>query len=244
MSATMRRLPLEGAYNVRELGGYTTAHGTITRWQTFLRADSLHALSVQAQQQLIDYGVRSVIDLRSHYEIELEPNVLAASSSVRYVNIPLLGQMNNGSPADIPRDLFSIYKYILDSCQTNVAEVMRTFLADGGVPALFHCSAGKDRTGVISALLLALAGVDDETIVQDYALTGHYLKPKLALYRQRAAAAGRDMAAFELLLLSEPQTMRDTLQYLHNVYRGAGAYLSHIGLRDRESNQLRSAMIG
>jgi protein-tyrosine phosphatase len=239
MSITTRHLPLEGAYNVRELGGYATADGRITRWQSLLRADSLDALSAKARQQLLDYGIRTIIDLRSNQEVELEPNVFAGSSQVQYVHIPLLGETNNGDSAHTPRDLLTIYKHILDNCQTRIVAVMRTFLSEGDTPALVHCSAGKDRTGVISALMLALAGVDDETIAHDYALTGYYLKPKFDRYRQKAAAAGRDMEAFELLLLSEPQTMLDTLQYLQNVYRGAAAYLSQIGLNDLEIDQLR-----
>lgn len=243
MSITMRHLPLEGAYNVRELGGYATTDGGVTRWQSLLRADSLDALSAQAQQQLLDYGIRTIIDLRSSQEIEQEPNVFAGSSQVQYFHIPLLGETNNGDPAHTPRDLLAIYKHILDNCQTRIAAVMRTFLAEGGTPALVHCSAGKDRTGVISALMLALAGVDDETIAHDYALTGYYLKPKFDRYRQKAAASGRDMEAFELLLLSEPRTMLDTLQYLQEVYRGVAVYLSQIGLTDREIDQLRSKIL-
>lgn len=244
MNTAMRHLPLEGTYNVRDLGGYTTADGHVTRWQTLLRADSLYALSAETQQQLIDYGVRTIVDLRSDHELEQEPNAFAGSGSIRYINIPLLGQMNSGDPAHMPRDLLTIYKYILDDAQPTVKAVMRAFLIDKGIPALFHCSAGKDRTGVIAALMLALAGVDDVTIAQDYALTAQYLEPKFARYRQQAAAAGRDMSAFEPLLLSEPQTMLDTLEYLHRVYGGAAAYLKHTGLADSEIEQLRSTILG
>jgi len=241
----MRHIPLDGAYNVRDIGGYATEDGGETPWKTFLRADSLNALTPQAQQQLLAYGVRTIIDLRSAYELENEPNVFADSHDVNYVNIPLYAG-NSQMPADpeqMPRDLVTIYKYLLDGAQQQFLKVMITMLEGDAFPVLVHCTAGKDRTGMVTALMLDLAGVDDKIIAEDYALTGNYLGPKLDMIRKGAAAAGRDMTAFEPLLLSEPQAMIETLMYLDEKYGGAEQYLREIGLDDGQIAHFKSIIV-
>lgn len=246
MKTGTRHIPLEGAYNVRDIGGYPTQSGRETRWYTFFRADALNALTPAAQQQLLDYGLRTVIDLRSDHELAQEPNVFAQSDAVRYLNIPLLSGRgsHNGNPGEMPRDLVTVYKYILDDAQPKVCEVMSAICEADAFPVLVHCTAGKDRTGVIAALMLDLAGVTDELIAEDYALTGQYLGPRMDAIRKNAAEAGRDMSAFEALLLSEPIAMMMTLRYLDETYGGAESYLRHIGLTDSQIAHLRTVLVG
>lgn len=239
MTTDRRHIPLEGAYNVRDVGGYPTQGGPPTQWQRFFRADSLGLLTDAAQQQLLDHGVRTVIDLRSNDEVTAEPNVFAESDAVAYHNIPIFTQDNSTTIRELPRDLLTIYKHILDAAQPQVLQVMTTLAEPDAFPALVHCTAGKDRTGVITALLLDLVGVDDGTIAADYQLTTVYLKPKLDKIREQAAAAGRDMAAFEPLLLSQAETMSATLRYLDEVHGGAEAYLHTIGLSTQQTAQLK-----
>ncbi len=243
MITNSRHIPLDGAYNVRDIGGYTTDDGRETRWKTFLRADSLGTLAPEAQQALLDYGVRTIIDLRHDHEITQEPNVFADSEHVRYVNIPLLSS-GSSKPEDMPRDLVTIYKHILDNTQEQVLRVLTTMLEEEAFPVLVHCTAGKDRTGVITALMLDLVNVPDVAIAEDYALTGQYLAPKLEKIRQGAAALGHDMSAFEPLLLSEPAAMIETLRHLDEIYGGAAAYLHTIGLRDEQIAYLQSKIAG
>lgn len=243
MTTPMRHIPLEGAYNVRDVGGYPTQDGGTTNWKTFLRADGLNALTEDAQDTLIDYGVRTIIDLRSETELADEPNVFAESDRVKYVNIPLLPANNRPTPDEMPRDLLTIYKLILDDCQQRVLDVMSTLAESDTFPALVHCTAGKDRTGVITALMLDLAGVNDKTIAEDYALTGVYLQPKLDMIREKAKESGRDMTAFEPLLLSEPDAMKATLQYLDENYGGAEKYLRTIGLSEDQIALLKTKML-
>lgn len=243
MTKGMRHIPLEGTYNIRDLGGYTTQDGYETNWKTMLRADSLGEMTPEAQQELIDYGVRTIIDLRGDSELETEPNPFANSDQVRYLNIPLLPHTDSTNPNDMPNDLLTLYKHILDDVQDKLLKVMQALLADDVFPALVHCTAGKDRTGVVSALLLDLAGVPDNTIAEDYALTGQYLKPKLDKIREQAVAAGRDIAAFENLLLSEPEAMIATLSYLDEKYGGSASYLNHIGLDVTQIRKLRTTMV-
>ncbi len=241
-SMGQRHLPLEGAYNIRDIGGYPAAAGTTTRWRTFLRADSLHNLTPASQQALIDYGVRTIIDLRFAQECSAAPNVFAAGGSVRYINLSLFeGSAPNGMGRQLV-DLESIYRYILDERQAAVKAVLE-LMADDAFPVLIHCTAGKDRTGMITALMLGLAGVDHATIAEDYALTAHYGAELLATLHAQAAAAGRDMATYARFLAAEPAAMRNTLAYLEAKYVSVPAYLAQIGLTATQIAQLRRQLL-
>lgn len=237
-----RHLALDGAYNIRDLGGYPTTSGCSIRWRTFLRADSLHKLTPPAQQALIDYGVRTVIDLRFDDECSAAPNVFAASDQVTYRNISLLADAAPTAGRPMLPDLESIYKHILDARQLALKTVFAVMAADA-CPVLIHCTAGKDRTGVVAALLLGLAGVDHATIAADYALTTHYAAPLLAELRAEAAAAGRDLSTIDPYLIAPPAAMLNTLIYLAEKYGGVPAYLRHIGLTDAQIVALRQQLL-
>ena len=236
-----RHLPLAGAYNIRDIGGYPTTAGTTTRWRTFLRAGSLHNLTPAGQQALLDYGVRTIIDLRFAQECSAAPNVFAAADNVRYINLSLFeGSAPNALGRQLP-DLESIYRYILDERQAAVKAILELMAADA-FPVLIHCTAGKDRTGIITALLLGLAGVDHATIAEDYALTAHYGAEMLAQLHDQAAAAGRDMATYARFLEAKPEAMHNTLAYLEEKYVSVPAYLAQIGLTATQIAQLQQQL--
>jgi protein-tyrosine phosphatase len=238
-----RHWPLEGVYNLRDVGGYTTHDGRKTRWRTFLRADALHKLTPAAQQALIDHGVRTIIDLRHDDELAAAPNVFANSDQVTYHNLPLFAGASPSGNRTMPPDLETIYRYVLDERQTAVKAVFDAMTAADAFPVLIHCTAGKDRTGVITALMLGLAGVHAETIAEDYALTAHYAEGLFVELRAGAAAAGRDLAVFERYLESKPEAMINTLAYLEEKYTSVQSYLERIGLTDAQIAQLRQQMI-
>jgi len=163
-----RVVQVEGAYNVRDLGGYRTRNGQITRWGVLYRADGLHRLTEESQQALIDKGIRTVIDLRGSREVEQKRNVLRDSDRVRYHNVSLL---NPAAPRNAQMNhLGDLYVHLIDHAQVELRRVFSLLAEQNGHAALFHCAAGKDRTGVVAALLLELAGVPHETIAEDYAI--------------------------------------------------------------------------
>ena len=183
MSEELRQrqhLDLEGAYNIRDLGGYSTCDGRTIRWNMFLRADGLQNLTPESQAALVDYGVRTVIDLRNSSEIEQNPDVFEKSSVVTYFHQNMIGdeplpEKTDQSSLDEPAKLFSRnYKFILDHRGAQVIKTLDTIASPETLPALVHCAGGKDRTGIITALVLGLVGVPEETIVKDYALTALY----------------------------------------------------------------------
>ncbi len=258
---TQRHLPIPGTYNIRDLGGYPTSDGRMTRWRTFLRADALHRLSPEGQQVLLDLGLDTVIDLRFAKELEESPNVFATSNfstpsngaandknSVNYVNISLMdglslaassGQTLLVQPLDT---LEAIYQAMLTHCQPALRAVFDVMSASDGEALLFHCTAGKDRTGLIAAMLLGLAGVAPETIAEDYALTDQYLDELKQELRAKAAASGQNLEHYERMLESKPEAMRNTLAFIEQQYGGVVAYLQQIGLTDAQIDTLQNML--
>jgi protein-tyrosine phosphatase len=241
-STLPRHLGLTGTYNLRDTGGYRTLDGRMTRWRTLLRSDSLHRVPPQARTALLTYGVRTVIDLRRSDEIHVAPNVFADASDVVYHHLSLLAD----TPPDrkvAPRLLPDVYRLILDQRQDQLRQTLATLAAPGGFPAIVHCTAGKDRTGLIVALLLGLVGVPAATIVADYALSSQYLVgPYLEEARQRAARNGIPWEWFQHQVICPPEFMQTTLQYLDEHHGGIPAYVRHIGLSQEQCEHLRQAL--
>ncbi len=237
-----RHLPVDGTFNIRDLGGYAAGEGQ-TRWRQVFRADGLHRIDMAGMDQLIAEGVATVIDLRHPNELVSQPNPFSANARVAYHNVSLFEHL-----APVPKSstdmLFDLYRTALTHRQTAIAEVM-TIIAnspDGAV--LFHCTAGKDRTGIISALLLAVAGVEAALIVEDYALTGDLIAPMVEQIVADATARGADEASFRPLLASNPATMAATIAHIEATYGSATAYLEAIGLSGTSIDRLRNRLLG
>lgn len=237
-----RHLPIHGTYNVRDLGGYATADGA-TQYRRILRADALHRLGEAGVGGLIEAGVTTVIDLRHGDELAHQPNPFATHDTVAYHNISLL----DGLAPDMMSEgdlLLELYQLTLQSRQEAIAEVLR-LIADAheGV-VLFHCTAGKDRTGIIAALLLGLAGVETQDIVADYAETAALIAPIVADITEGAIARGANPESFKRLLASEPETMLETLAFIEARYGSVPLYLARIGLDETTIASLRHRLLG
>jgi len=237
-----RHLPLPGTYNVRDIGGYRSRDGRTIQWRTFWRADSLHRLPLEAQVTLLDYGVRTVIDLRRSDELQAAPNVFAASTAVTYCHLSL--QVDAPLVPGTPRLLVDTYRHMLDERQEQIRETLQVLAAPGGLPAVVHCTAGKDRTGLIAALVLGLAGVPEDTIVEDYALSSRYLVgPFLEETRQRALRRGYTWEQYEPLVRCPPEFMYATLQHLKERYGSIEAYARTIGLGPEQITRFQNLLL-
>ena len=234
-----RHLKFAGTYNFRDVGGYPARNGGTTRWRTLFRSDSPHRLSEADRASLIECGLRSAIDLRQAEELAEAPNVFAASAQVTYRHLPLLN--DTPSMPEVLPTLVEIYRSILDDRSEQVGAALAALATPGALPAVVNCTAGKDRTGLIVALVLGLAGVPEETIVTDYALSGTCLAGVyLEEARRRAEAQG---FSYDLLVLCGPGFIRTTLAHLKKRYGGIEAYVRTTGLGDAEINQLRRAVV-
>ncbi|MCA9920749.1 MAG: tyrosine-protein phosphatase [Anaerolineales bacterium] len=238
------RLPLQGAYNVRDVGGYVTKDGRFLKPRTLIRADSLHNLTPADQQYLLDYGVRTIIDLRRSTEIEADPNVFADSTAVHYQNLPLHNGWKFILENNRPDNLSHLYCSILDNAPKTIHAVMTAVSTPNAFPLIVHCQIGKDRTGVLMALLLGVVGVPDETIIADYAYSRDFLDPILEKYRLKIREQGGDISLFDMLTQSPPEAMADTLAHLKNTYGGIRPYLlHHIGLTDFQLDTVQSQLL-
>ena len=245
-----RWLNVPSAYNVRDLGGYRTADGKTTRWRAFLRADSLHNLSESTRNGLIEYGVRTVIDLRRTFETVETPNALAGMEGIEFIHLNMIGDTSPPGYIAPPQDEWTtpeatadIYRVLLDQRQDVISETLAALANSKGHTAIYHCAAGTDRTGIISALLLGLAGVPAETIAEDYALSAHGLRLKLMAEGIPDSLADQDFTLDEPPeLLAPPLAMERTLQHLSNQYGGIESYVRHIGLTDAQINDIRNML--
>jgi protein-tyrosine phosphatase len=236
-----RDLAWEACYNARDLGALPMADGGRTRRGAIVRADTLHRLTPAGRRAVLAYGIRTVIDLRVQFEVEAEPSEFPANSAtLHYRNIPLDKYYPSiTAMLDSAATREAVYCIMLDQYADAVADILRA-IADaepGGV--VIHCQAGMDRTGIVAALLLRLAGVLDDAIVADYALSAPRLMP---LYEQMAAEAGEAMS--EPKPASDPETMRAMLAHVDGVPGGLRGYLRAAGLSDAELERLRARLSG
>ena len=168
-------IDLEGCYNFRDLGGYKTREGRRFRTGQVFRSDGLQHLTPRDLERLTsEVGLETVIDLRSHQEVaEVGRGDIQEQTTIHH--IPLFPESasrgaGQGFSFDAIADMGELYFMMLGFARDPIADVVRV-LADTDAPAVFHCAAGKDRTGVISAVLLSLLGVPPQTIVADYAFS-------------------------------------------------------------------------
>ncbi|WP_151737358.1 tyrosine-protein phosphatase ['Paenibacillus yunnanensis' Narsing Rao et al. 2020] len=239
-SSIERLLKLEGAYNVRDIGGYPAEHGKLVQRGRLFRADGLHRLTGGDQGLLLDKGLRTVIDLRHDDECLAKRNVFADSEALAYYNVSLINPATT-MEADI-RCLGDMYVNMLDECGPQLGRVFTLIAEAGEGGVLFHCAAGKDRTGVVAALLLDLAGVPKELIVQDYAETEINLAPLMAEFLAEMPEEMRS-AGYEAFMGSAPENMEIMLQHLHARYGGAEAYLASIGLSEAQLAELKRRLL-
>ena len=251
-----RHLDVEGVYNMRDLGGYPTSDGRQTRWKTFVRSGSMHAMQPAAQSALVDYGIRTVIDLRRTSETEEAPNVFAGSSVVAYHHQNMLGDQpvpqsdalpEPGTAVEKPATPAEFVKFAytawLDGRQPQIGKTLATLAEPASRPAAYHCAGGKDRTGIVSALLLGIAGVPEDVIAEDYALSARYLMDRY--YAQ--ASPGSDPSDFTWEDYQREYCpadgMRLVLEYLNERYGGIEPYVRSAGLNTDQIDSLRTALV-
>jgi protein-tyrosine phosphatase len=254
----MAWIDLEGAVNVRDVGGLPASDGGETVPGRLLRADNLQELSPTDVTRLVrDIGLTTVIDLRSSAELAAEgPAPLDAVPGVRHVHHPVIPELGSATDAiaaalmlrkERERSRFPAdptcghYLGYLEDRPDQVAGAVRSIARDEGV-ALVHCAAGKDRTGVVVALALTAAGVRPEAVVADYAASGARIEAILGRLR-RSPTYARDIdSAPPGAHQVRPETMQAFLGELDACYGGAARWLTGHGLTSAELGLLRAKL--
>lgn len=229
-------LRFDGIDNIRDLGGLHTVDGRVTRHGRVLRSSAVHeATQADAERVVRELGVRLLVDLRSPKEVERLGRGPLARRLPAYVHAPLLAAPLHEGGADTLIDaskssMLEHYVAYLQHSAMQLAMAVRLLASDAHLPALFHCAAGKDRTGVLAALVLDAVGVRHDEIVADYVRSAANMPLILARLRQRADYE-RLMAKVPPYALQAPaQTMQDWLAHLQHMHGGAVGWLDRAGV--------------
>lgn len=240
-------MKITGTYNVRDLGGFTTESSNKTKARVFIRAGNLDKLPIASQQYLLEYGIKTVVDIRDEWEAKHYPNPFQHSPMVAYQNVPLIGDAlsnDKSFQAESKKltQLSEMYNRYIEHCQPQILKIF-TVLAQSKSGTIFHCHAGKDRTGIITALLLRVMGVAVNDIAQDYSLSRQEIDHLVAEWRQYAIENNRDLEQLERNVASDPQTIIDMLDFVDAQYGSVAAYLKMCGLSDALMAQLKNRFL-
>jgi protein-tyrosine phosphatase len=225
--------------NVRDLGIYANRAGQPLRQRSLLRADDLHRLTPAGAQALLDYGVRTVIDLRWPADTKSHPNPFRERPDlVNHLHISLLGSSVEAWVATRPpgpKETFNCR--VLDYARSETCDVLRAIANAPEGAVLFHCVSGKDRTGFVAALLLVLADVDPQVIIADYGLSTEKLRgPYLAAFPDEHEATLERIRC-------PPAQIENMLAHLDQLYGGITGYLDEIGLTGQEIDRLKQRLL-
>jgi protein-tyrosine phosphatase len=228
-----RAVALVGTHNFRDVGGYETQDGGFTRWRRLFRSDALHALDA-ADTDFAGLALRTVVDLRTDTERADYPDVLPADGPALVV-LPLL----NGNLEPMPASLDEVYDHLVEVRGAAIASVISALAAPGALPAVVHCTAGQDRTGVVTALLLSSLGVPDDTVAADFAATELFLTTEFV--GVLTTVSGH--APTTHLLGAEASLMYRLLARVADEHGGARSFLLANGLTEAEHDRLREQLV-
>jgi protein-tyrosine phosphatase len=250
-SPQTRDLVWDGCLNVRDLGGLPTADGGETRPGAVVRADSVRLLSEDGWRALVDHGVTLVVDLRGAHERDEDP---PAELPVEVVHVPFMEaseaeweeiaeelEAATAAAPDVATATRDAYVIFLERFKPNVAASLRAVAhaPEGGV--VIHCVGGKDRTGLLTAFLLHLAGVDEETIAEDYALSEERLRPRHESWFE-AAESEEELERLQRIAQTPAASMLGVFAELERRYGGVEAYLLDAGVSEDELELVRARM--
>lgn len=222
---------LSCSYNTRELGGIKTSDGGITKNNVFWRSDVASVPSEEDIEKLLSADITIIIDMRTDEEVHKTPNGLADIAGFEYHHFPI----TEGS--GVPESLEAVpHSYIDIALAENMPSVMKTIAeADGGV--LFNCTAGKDRTGVVSAVILMLCGADREDIVSNYVVSREYNRKRLEAFLTAHPEVDRD------IVLANEKSMNGFIDLFNEHFGSVENYFTKLGLAVGYADMIRNKLI-
>jgi protein-tyrosine phosphatase len=229
-----RQISLDGCFNFRDLGGHRTTDGLEVRWRILYRADGLHRLTDADLEALAGLGVTTVIDLRTMEELTTRGRVGSIRGLTAFHHLPLFAELPEISVVERWEDPVALGRHYADMAEGGAASVAEalTVLSDAAAyPAVFHCTAGKDRTGVLAAIVLALLGVADDAIADDYAATEPAMRHMLA-WLLETYPNGRDEIERRAatMLACRPEAIHQFLALVRQNYGSMDGFVTAIGL--------------
>ena len=223
--------------NCRDVGGYRNADGRIVRTGALFRSDRLSELTDDDLADLASYGIRTVVDFRTEAEAGRDRSRLWTSVTT-HAPLPIgdeiaqqedfLDRIKSGEIAEVTEaDVAEMYRELMEEHWVRYQEFFALVLDVEQLPLLFHCTAGKDRTGVAAALLLDACGVDRATVLDDFELTNELRsRRRIATLRPMLEAEGVDVDAVVPALSAPRPSMQAALEHLDHAHGGAAGYIS------------------
>jgi len=240
-------IEVDGLANARDLGGITTSDGRVVKSGVVVRCDNLRSLTMQGHIDLVTLvSPRTVIDLRTEPEVAHDGYVLADESItvLNFAMLPLSGISQEQIDAGACDNLIDDYMGQIEVNGDSVMMALREIASADRHPVVYHCTAGKDRTGIVTAMLLAILGVDHETIAADYHVTTANMVP--IIERIRSAQVYKDNGLADApawIFASDPETMLAFLDRRTTKYGGAEAWALQRGLSSDEIESIRTLLL-
>ncbi|MBC9926544.1 MULTISPECIES: tyrosine-protein phosphatase [unclassified Leucobacter] len=241
MTTRERLIPIDGTANFRDLGGYR-ADGGWTNWGALFRSDGLHRVSEAGQSALVDLGVKRVIDLRDAAELEMSPDaeILGAEA----IHHPIFASAREHVAAEL--GIMELTEVIYLSHGDTLTAAVRLLADDVSGATLFHCTAGKDRTGAVAALTLTAVGVDRDDVLADYEVTaanlaGPWLDAHLELLRSFGVTLTPKI--LELVGDSPAPALERALDQVESRFGSVRDYLFEHGLTEAELARLHARLV-
>ena len=246
-----RRLPLEGSLNFRDLGGYKTIDGYTVKWGKVFRGDAQDRMTDDDIAYMNSIGFKLICDLRGDEEAAKRPGKLALTRlhlpiHDDLVNGQLIQQrLESGDATGMDETMMrGSYQRILDQYPHIFGSLLREIAKPENLPIAFHCTAGKDRTGLTAAMLLTLLDVPKQTIIADYDLTNGYVEPFLKWMRQRVESNGIDFDQIKPIFSAPVTLLLHAYDYLDENYGGMLPYLrNHVGIDEATQEQLKAILL-
>ncbi|MBC2263425.1 tyrosine-protein phosphatase [Listeria booriae] len=251
-----RTIPLEGCFNFRDLGGYVNTAGKTVKWGKLYRSSLLTNITEKDKDTLEKLGVSWICDLRSTSEIAAKPTPALAHIKNRHIPIGTAkNESTESQKIDIPDD-HRVYEPLMGESYRVFAqskdgfrEIFNDIIEKEEVPFLFHCTAGKDRTGVLGALLLKLLDVPENTILADYELTNQYADNILGEMQGLVNAFSNsekkiDLENFRPMAEARPAYLEIAFDEMQKEYGSVDAYLEKgIGITPSEKAKFQTMML-
>jgi protein-tyrosine phosphatase len=246
-----RHLPFETVFNFRDLGGYAASDGRTVRWRTVFRADGLHRLAGADLDAFAVLGVHTVLDLRTHAELEERGRIGArgeVGAELQWHHFPLMDVHWDPDSYDealgAERYLADRYLDMLETGASAIGGGLRIIADPDRTPLVFHCAAGKDRTGVLAALTLSLLGVPDDDVAADYALSALAVERFMAWMSVNAPEALEDLGKVpEAFTRSPVEAMLLFLADLRERFGSVEGYAEHVGVDRPTLERMRDQLL-
>ena len=224
----------ENLYNVRDIGGYKNSDGKLIREKKYIRGTAKGTLTPAEKELLYSDGIRVVIDLRNPYEINKIPHPLNGYKDIVYYNIDMIGSFDNMLERNYTV-ITQLYFDLIDYSQNQIRDVFKLLAKHENESIYYSCTAGKDRTGIITFILLSLVGIPEDEIIANYTESFENnlpldakapMHPKMEMYRY-----------------SKPEYIIDTMRYIQKKYGGPEKYLQHLGISQAEIDRIKHSLL-